>query len=83
MQICNEVFVLVCVWLMFLFSNYVPNAETRYDLAYLFLYFVATNMVLNVLYLVFTIVRKIYYASRNYFTRRQAKKDRAMNIQPD
>ena len=83
MQILNELVVLVCVWSMFLFSNYVPNVETRYDLAYLFLYFVAADMVLNVLYLVLTVVKKIYYACRSYFTRRQAKKDRAMNVEPD
>ena len=80
MQICNEVFVLVCVWLMFLFSNYVPNADTRYDLAYLVLYLIAADIVLNVLFLVFTIVRKIYQACRKYFIRRQAKKDRAINV---
>ena len=76
----NELVVLVCVWSMFLFSNYVPDANTRYDLAYFVLYFIAADMVLNVLFLVFTIIRKIYQACRNYFTRRQAKKDRAMNV---
>lgn len=73
-QIVNEVVVLTCVWMMFLFSNYVPKAESRYDLAYFFLYVVAADVVLNVLYLIYTIVQKIYLTCRNVFTRRRAKK---------
>lgn len=65
---------------MFLFSYYVPSAEDRYDLAYIFLYFIAFNMTLNVLYLVFTIERKIHSACRSFFIRRRARKAKAMNV---
>ena len=68
---------------MFVFSNYVPSAETRYDLAFFFLYFIAANMILNVLYLIVTIVKKIYSACRSFITRRNTKKSREMSVQPN
>ena len=66
-QIFNELVVLVCVWFLFHYSDYVVNPETRYDLAYYFLYIVATDIVINVLFLIYMIVKKIYMACRSFF----------------
>ena len=73
-QILNELTVLTCVWLMFLFSAYVPEPELRYDLAYYFLYFVGFDMAINIIYLVYTLVTKIYLALRTFLSKRRAKK---------
>ena len=69
-QIYNELVVLTCVWSMFVFSNYVPSAETRYELAFYFLYFIAGNMVINVIFSIVTIIKRIYDACRSFFIRR-------------
>ena len=81
-QIFNELVVLTCVWSMFIFSDYVPSAETRYELAFLFLYLIAADMILNVLYLIFTIVTKIYSACHNFFTKRKAKQVMPIHVSP-
>ena len=79
-QIVNELVVLICIVSMFQFSNYVPRAEDRYDLAYNFLYVVAVDIVLNIVFLIFTIVKKIFLACRGFLTRRKAKKSLDMNV---
>lgn len=79
-QILNELTVLTCVWLMFLFSAYVPEPELRYDLAYYFLYFVGFDMAINIIYLVYTLVTKIYLALRTFLSKRRAKKLKDLQI---
>ena len=59
-QIFNEFTVLTCVWTMFQFTAFVPDPELRYGLAYYFLYFVGVDVAINVLYLVYTLIKKIY-----------------------
>lgn len=80
MQIMNELVVLTCVWMMFVFSNYVPSAEVRYELAYFFLYLIAADVVLNVLYLVYSITTKVYRACRSKCARHIASKAIKMNV---
>ena len=59
-QIFNEAVVLICIWLMFHWTQYVSNAQERYDLAWYFLYFVGFNVSINVLLLVYILTKKIY-----------------------
>lgn len=63
-QIFNEMVVLICVWLMFHFTLFVNDAETRYELAWYFLYFVAVDIAVNILIFLYIIVKKIYSACR-------------------
>ena len=42
---------------MFHYSLFVGSAETRYNLAFYFLYLVAADLIINVLYLVYTVVK--------------------------
>ena len=79
-QIINEFVVLVSVWLMFHFTEFVTQPETRYDLAFYFLYFVAVDIALNVSILIFTIMRKIYMAVRRKYMQRKAKKMKNMKV---
>lgn len=72
-QVINEAFVLASVWLMFHYTEYVGEPETRYDLGYYFMYFIAVDIALNVLLLLFNILKKIFLAIRNAFFRSKAK----------
>ena len=79
-QIFNELVVLVSVWLMFHFTEFVAQPETRYDLAFYFLYFVAVDIALNLIILVFTILRKIYVAVKRIVIRRKAAKMKNLKV---
>lgn len=72
-QIVNESVVLVSVWLMFHFTEFVTDPEDRYDLAFYFLYFVAVDVALNVALLVFTLLKKIFLSIKRCCLRRIAK----------
>ena len=73
-QIFNEAVVLVCIWLMFTFTLFVDDAETRYELAWYFLIFVGVDIAVNVLIFLFIIVKKIYSACSRCCLKRKAKK---------
>ena len=73
-QIVNEIVVLVSVWMMFHFTEFVAAPETRYDLGYYFMYFVSIDVMLNVALLIFTILKKIVQALKNFCRKRLAKR---------
>ena len=77
----NEIVVLICVWLMFHSSSFVESPETRYELAYYFLYLVATDVAINVLFLVYSIVKKIFSGCRRAFVKRRAKNQMQLKVQ--
>ena len=64
---------LVSIWLMFHFTEFVTDPEDRYNLAFYFLYFVAFDVALNVILLVFTLLKKIFLALKLCCLRRIAK----------
>ena len=64
---------MVAVWSMLLFTEYVPEPVQRYEFAFPWLYMLAVDVALNVLVLIFVLVRKIYTAIRNAFKKRKAK----------
>ena len=80
-QIINELVVLVSVWLMFHFTEFVARPETRYDLAFYFLYFVAADIALNVSILIFTILRKICIVIKRKYVQRKAEKMKNMKVE--
>ena len=71
-QIINEFVVLVCIWLMFHSTLYVPGAQTRYDLAWYLLYIIALDIALNVIFLVVIVTKKIYAAIKGCFFKNKA-----------
>ena len=73
-QIFNELAVLACIWLMFHFTHFVGDPETRYELAWYFLYFVGVNIAVNFLIFLYIIVKKIYNSCRLCCLKRKAKK---------
>ena len=73
-QIINEMFILVATWSLFLFTNYVPDAERRYDYGRAFLYFLAVNFGLNFVCLVWTLGGSIVRGVNGYFKRKAYKR---------
>ena len=55
-QIFNEVVVLLCTWLLFLFTNYVPDPVLRYDYGRKYTYLIGFNFGVNLLVLVSVLV---------------------------
>lgn len=72
-QIINECFVLVCIWLMFWFTLFVPDAELRYELADHVMKFLGVNICINVAVLLFTVVQKVYRACKSCYLKRKTK----------
>lgn len=72
-QVFNEVVVLTSVWLVFQFTEFVPEPETRHTFGWNLLYFIGVNVALNVFVLVFTIGRKIYSSCRKVYLARKLK----------
>lgn len=75
-QFVNEAVVLVSVWLLFWFTAFVPAPQTRYDLAWHFMYFISADIFFNLLILIFSLVRKVYCTIRTAIYMRNAKKVR-------
>lgn len=71
---------LVCQWLMFHFTEYVDSPLVRHQLGWYYLYFVALNVCLNVLVLVYVLVNKIYQAARRWFIKRKKMKLARMRV---
>ena len=80
-QVVNELTVLICVWLMFHYTEFVASPDTRYDLGFSFMYLVAADVILNVLFLIYVVVKKIYMACRSIFVRRRARQNMLLKVQ--
>ena len=68
---------------MFHFTEYVTDPATRYLLAFNFLYFIAADIILNILVLIFVIIKKIFSACMSFFARRRAKKNMEQKTQAE
>ena len=55
---------------MFLFTNYVPDVQSRYDMGGRVLYLVAVNIIINFLVLIAILVKKIYTIVRLWLIKR-------------
>ena len=73
-QIFNEIIVLMSTWLMFWFTLYVPDPATRYDFGWNFLYMIGINFILNVMILIYSILKKIYMACKKLYMKRMKAK---------
>lgn len=80
-QVFNESVVLVSEWLMFHFTDYVEDPLKRYELGWYFLYFVAVNVIFNVLILFYVLGNKIFVAARRWYLKRKARKLAELRIQ--
>ena len=80
-MIFNEWAVLTCIQMMFLFSPYVNDPVVRYDMGHYFLYFVAFNILVNLIILVMIISRKIYKLLRGLYLKHKFKKALKIRLQ--
>ena len=79
-QIVNECVVLLCLWLVLLFTEYVPSPEQRYDFAFVFLYVIAIDAGLNLLIFIFFIIKKVYRAIKLCYLKAKAKKRKQRQV---
>ena len=80
-QIVNECVILVCTWLILQFTLYVPEAELRHDQALYFLQVALINIILNVLVLLFIVLKRIFLAIKGYFTKLMLKRRQNSKLQ--
>ena len=73
-HIVNEIVVLISIWFMFQFTLYVDDAQIRYDQGWRFIYFIGADVALNIMFLLYFVVSKIYQACKRKFMERRAKK---------
>ena len=73
-HIINESVVLVCTWLIFQFTLFVPDAQQRYDQAWYFLHLALYNIIFNVLIFIYLITKRLYLALKNWITKRRRNK---------
>ena len=55
----NEVSILICSYHLFLFTDFVDDADTRYQIGYSMIAFTSLNILVNLLLLVFTTMGQI------------------------
>ena len=72
-QVFNELVVLLCIQSMFLFTQFVPDVQSRYDMGGRVLYLVAVNIIINFLVLIAILVKKIYTSIRLWLIKRHNK----------
>ena len=58
---------------MFLFTNYVGQAQTRYDMEQKVLYLLAANILINLVVLVAELLKGVYKAIRIWYLKRRNK----------
>ena len=56
-----------------MFTNYVGNPEVRHNMGQKVLYFVAFNVVSNLVVLLITLARKLYRGIRNWWIKRKLR----------
>jgi len=66
MQLCNELFLLTCVHLMFAFTDYTVDPFKRFQIGFAYLIFIATNFTVNIALIAHTLVKKVQKAYRDW-----------------
>lgn len=72
-EIFNESAVLLSVWSMVLFSDFVQSPVQRYDIGFYFMYFVAAVIAFNLVLFTGAILRKMSSKCRTKFAKGQAQ----------
>ena len=73
-ELMSEVYTSLLMCHLFLFTDFVPNPETRHDIGYLYTFLFASFIVLQVLLLSGkTLIKLIIYLRRCYLLRKRSK----------
>lgn len=70
-EIFNESAVLLSIWSMVLFSDFIENPVQRYEIGFQFMYFVAGVICFNLVLFAVTILRKVINKCRTCLTKKQ------------
>ena len=65
---------------MFHYTEFVADADTRYKLGFYFMYLVAIDVVLNVIFLFYFLAKKIYLAIRAFLIKRKVAQAMALKV---
>jgi len=65
LQLGNEIFFIVCVHFMLVFTDYSTDPVKRNTIGYAYLFFLAVNIIVNVALIAYTVVKKLQEAYRN------------------
>ena len=69
-HIVNEVVVLVCIQMMFLYTEYVGDPALRYRFGFYFIYIVAADILVNLAVLIVVLCKDIYKVLRKAISKR-------------
>ena len=73
-HIFNEAVILLSIWSLFLFSNYVPDPAKRHEFGWNFLYLLAFNFTVNLIVLIFMIIDISAKKCKRFYKLRQIRK---------
>ena len=59
LQLCNEIFFLVCIHVMLTFTDYTTDPVKRHEIGTGYLYFLAVNVTVNVTLIGYTIIKQV------------------------
>jgi hypothetical protein len=77
----NEGIFLICCYMMFLYTDYVPNPSIRYEFGSYFLYMLYVNLAVNLLILTFEISKMIKKYCRRFFYHRKLRNEKQKKIE--
>ena len=73
-QVFNEMFILICAWSLFLFTDYVPDPKLRHSFGESYLYIIAFNFATNLMFLLTTLLISLIRTMKSWWRRRQMRK---------
>lgn len=59
LEIINEVTLIICSYMLYLFTDYVDNAKTRYNLGWYFIGFAVGNIIINWIVIICKVIHSI------------------------
>ena len=71
-QVFNEACILLSIWLMFLFTDYVPDPQLRLDFGEKLKWFLIANVAINVILLFGGLIAQVISSCKNSYRRKQA-----------
>ena len=77
----NEGVLTVCMYLMFIFTDYVGEPETRYYFGYYFLYLFYFNLAINLVLLVYEVTIMVKRECSRYWSHRALRRQRKLKVQ--
>ena len=78
----NECTVLLFIYCMMCFTDFVPDPETRSYVGYFYMGFISANVLVHLIFLVLETFRKIKKDCKGWYSKYIAKKNKTANPRP-